>query len=399
MEARMKKITIFSLLLLFGLSLAFGQGSFSSFSGVHYTVWSDTDMSDAAKLGVRLDGLFDVFNEYFRYDESLLKAPLTVRKFMFKEDFDNYLIRLIGETKDDFVYLHYPSVERSELVIFDRDDEDEFVISLTHQAFVQFIKTFIPEPPLWLREGFAVFFERSTINEESGLPEYVENQAWLETVKALADRDALFTLRKLMTINQLEARAELETFYPQAWAMVAFFVNSDDKKYNRFIWDAIASLRPDASLEENQDEVYDQFVKWYSPDKAEADFHSFLDSQKTFADLVNDGVSAYGNRELDKASNAFKESLVKNPLSYIPYYYMGLIAYAKNDYANADKNYLRALELGSEEAITSYALGISAFASRRFDEARLYLERAMELNPERYEEKVEELMERMEIGG
>lgn len=91
--------------------------SFSSASSEHYVVWSDGGNSDAANLATLMDGLFVIYNEYFRFDESNLKGHLTVRKFSDKNGFDTYMRKIIGETKDDFVYLHYPSIERSELVI------------------------------------------------------------------------------------------------------------------------------------------------------------------------------------------------------------------------------------------------------------------------------------------
>jgi len=395
----MKKIAAFAAMVVLGASLAFGQATFASASTGRYTVWSDAGAEDANTLASTLDGLFAVYNEYFRFSEAALKAPLTVRKFASKTDFDGYLVKVIGETKDDFVYLHYPTAERSELVIFAKDSADDFAASLAHQAFVQFLKAFIPEPPLWIREGFAVFFERSGADPETGAVSYAENQAWLETVKLLSEQGNLYSIDKLMTLNADAARDGLDVFYPQAWALVDFFINGPDRRYNRFIWDALASLKPEASLDENQSQVLDRFVTWHELDRAESDFQTFLKGRKTFAELVSEGVNAYGNKELDKASSIFAQALAKNPSSYIPHYYMGLIAYAKSDYAAADRYYLKALELGSDEPITYYALGISAFASRRFDEARSYLEQARQGDPERYETKVQEIMLRMESGG
>jgi len=369
--------------------------SFSSASTARYAVWSDSGAADAAALASTLDGLFAVFNEYFRFDETTLKGHLTVRKFSAKEGFDAYLRKVIGETKDDFVYLHYPTVERSELVIFAKASADDYEASLAHQAFVQYLKAFVPDPPLWLREGFAVFFERTRLDPNSGTVVYAENQAWLETVKLLKSQGRLYPVEELLALSTDEARAGLDVFYPQSWALVSFLLNSSDRRYNRVVWDAVARLSPEAGLERNQAAVRDFIYRWHDRGAVESDFLSYLDSQKTFAELVTSGVRSYGDKDLETAYRSFTQALAKNPGSYIPQYYLGLIAYARGDYGLADEYYLKALELGSDAPITNYALGINAYASRRFEEARAYLQKAMDGDPTRYQDKAGEIIARI----
>ena len=366
-----------------------------SASSRHYAVWSDVSTEDATALAATLDGLFGVYNEYFRFDDATLKAALTVRKFATKEAFDGYLRKVIGETKDDFVYLHYPTVERSELVIFAKDNADDFDASLAHQAFVQFLKAFISEPPLWIREGFAVFFERTRLDPKTGLVAYADNQAWLETVKLLQSQGRLYKITDLLVLSSDDARAGLDVFYPQSWALVSFFMNSPDRRYNRFIWDAIAHLSPDATLEQNQNAVRDFFLRWHNGQAAQADFVTYLDGQRTFAELVTSGVRAYGDKDLETAQKAFTQALAKNATSYIPPYYLGLIAYAKGDYVLADGYYKTALGLGSDAPITNYALGINAYASRRFDEAKAYLQKASDGDPAKYQAKAGDIITRI----
>lgn len=367
---------------------------FSGASSRHYAVWSDSGKEGAQALAKELDGLFDVFNESFRFDEARLKGPLTVRKFSDKDAFDTYLKKVIGETKDDFVYLHYPTVERSELVIFSKE-ADDFDASLAHQAFVQFLKAFVPEPPLWMREGFAVYFEKTRLDDKSGLVAYTENQSWLETVKLLMSQSRLYAVSELMLLSAEDARSGLDVFYPESWALVSFFLNSPDRRYNRFIWDAVARLSPEASLEQNQVIVRDFFLKWHGEAAVESDFRAYLEGQKTFAELVTSGVRSYGDKDLEMAYKSFSQAALKNPASYIPPYYLGLIAYAKGEYALADEYYKKAMTLGSDAPITNYALGINAYASRRFDEAKSYLQKAMDGDPAKYQEKAGEIITRI----
>ena len=170
---------------------------------------------------------------------------------------------------------------------------------------------------------------------------------------------------------------------------------SPDRRYNRFIWDAIGLLAPDASLEQNQNAVRDFFLKWHGQEAAESDFLAYLEGQKTFAELVTSGVRSYGDKDLETAYKSFSQALAKNPSSYIPNYYLGLIAYARGDYALAEEYYDKALDLGSDAPITYYALGINAYASRRFDEAKDYLQKASDGDPAKYQSKAGEIMARI----
>ncbi|MBN1243003.1 MAG: hypothetical protein JXA15_09915 [Spirochaetales bacterium] len=364
--------------------------------GERYSVTSELGQASATELAAKLDALFGVYNEYLRFDADALAVPLKVRIFATKASFDAYLEKVVGQTREDFVYLHYSTVERSELVLFDKADPEDFAASLAHQAFVQFLKAFVPNPPLWIQEGFAVFFETARPDAATGEVDFPDNTAWLETVKSLEARGALLKPAELLAVGLDASRENRDVFYPQSWAFVAFLSDSEDRSYNRFLWDAISSLDPKAGFEANQAATLGLFDSWYDAAEAEADFLAWLDGQKTFADLVTDGVAAYGAGDIDLAGKTFSLALEKNESNYIPYYYLGLVAYAKSDFALADFYYKSALELGCDPAVTNYALGINAFASNRFEDARSYLEFAKSSAPERYTAKVDELVARIE---
>ncbi|MBP7096235.1 MAG: hypothetical protein KBC36_09130 [Spirochaetia bacterium] len=364
--------------------------------GERYAVYSELGEANAAELAAKLDALFGVYNEYLRFDATSLSVPLKVRLFATKAAFDAYLEKVVGQTREDFVYLHYSTVERSELVLFEKADAEDFAASLAHQAFVQFLKAFVPHPPLWIQEGFAVYFESARPDPATGAVDFPENTAWLETVKSLNARGALMAPTELLAVGLDESREKRDVFYPQSWAFVAFLSGSPDRSYNRFLWDAISTLDPKAGFETNMATTKRMFDAWYDAARAEDDFLAWIDSQKTFADLVTDGVAAYGAGDIEGAGKIFSLALEKNETNYIPYYYLGLVAYAKSDFALADFYYKSALELGCDPAVTNYALGINAFASNRFEDARSYLEFAKSSAPERYTAKVDELVARIE---
>jgi tetratricopeptide (TPR) repeat protein len=357
----------------------------------HYVVLSEQGQDRAAALSRHLEALFGLYDGFFHYDASTLKAKLNVREFRDKAGFDSYLNQIVGQSKDDFVYLHYPSPERSELLLFPKDEPD-FSASLAHQGFVQFIKAFISNPPLWIREGVAVTFESAKWDDKAGTIDFPENLAWLETVKSLRDRNLLMPLDKLLSIGQDEARAELDVFYPQAWALTSFLLNSKDKTYNRLLWDSVAALRKDASIEDNQNAVAGILNTWYGSDVAEKAFIAYLTDRRTFPELVADGVRKYADKSWTDANDAFVAAQSMNAASYVPDYYLGLIAYAQNQFDVADSHYKQALALGCDPAITNYALGVNAYAQNRLDDAKAFLKLAKDAAPDRYGDKVDSLI-------
>jgi hypothetical protein len=401
----MKKISILLLIALFALSFgataqdaaaapaapAGAAVALGEAASDHYVVLSESGQDRATALSRQLEALFAVYNAFFHYDPADLKAKLNVREFKDKSGFDTYMTQIVGESKDDFVYLHYPSPERSELLIFTKDEPD-FSASLAHQGFVQFIKAFVNNPPLWIREGIAVCFESARWDDKAGKLSFPENLAWLETVKSLKDRGLFMPLEKLLAIGQDEARAELDVFYPQAWALVSFLQNSKDKGFNRLLWDSVAAMRKDASLEENQSAVAAILDTWYGSDAAEKAFAAYLADRKTFPELVAIGVRKYADKAWAAANDAFAAAKSMNAASYVPEYYLGLIAYAQNDFFGAETHYKLALGLGCDPAITNYALGVNAYAQNRLDDAKGFLKIARDAAPDRYGDKVDSLI-------
>ncbi len=360
----------------------------------HYSVWAETGQARAEELAKILEGLFTLFEEDMRFDSEKLAGRLTVRVFRDKAGFDAHLTQIVGETKSDFVYLHYPTPERSELLVFEKEDPD-FSASLAHQAYVQYLKAFIPNPPLWIREGFAVYYERAAWDKTAGAVVFQENTAWLETLKALQNSGKLLGIEALLTAGPERSESARDVFYPQSWAFVSFLLDGQEPRYARFLWDSLALLDPAASLEENQRAVSELFRRWHDGTAAREDFLAWLGSRKTFAELVEEGVRLYGEKNLEESEAAFAEALAKNEGNYIPYYYLGLISYAGNDYDMADYYYKTALQLGCDPATTNFALGLNAYAVNRLEDAKAFLAKAKAAAPDRYASRVDEILGRM----
>jgi tetratricopeptide (TPR) repeat protein len=370
-----------------------------SWSSRHYRVLSDLGVTASMEIARKLEAGLYLYNEYLHYDVDELDLPLRVRVFRDKEDYDGYLNRLISETRSDFVYISYSDPNRSELVGFQRQVPD-FNASLLHYGFIQFLSAFVPAAPLWIEEGMATYLEYSQYDPMTESFAWKPNYAWLDALKdVLSDPEITgrLGLRDLLLVTKEQAQARIEIFYPAAWGLVHFLLQSPEKDHNRILWESLAVLEPGASLEQNSRRVLERAFRWVDLDELQRSFKSYTDSLMTFNNLVRLGVEQYGSEDLASARSSFEEALKLRSDNYIPYYYLGLIAYQEKDFDLAATFYRRAAELGIDAALINYALGVNAFADRRYAQARSYLLKAKELDAESYQEKADSLLQRIDV--
>ena len=108
-----------------------------------------------------------LYNEIFHFDLSQLPAKFRVRIFKDLDGFNAYLTKVLSQTRTDFVFIAWSDPERSELLCFPKDDA-AFTASLLHQGCIQFIKGFVDNPPVWLREGVATYLDASAWDPAAG---------------------------------------------------------------------------------------------------------------------------------------------------------------------------------------------------------------------------------------
>jgi len=362
--------------------------------GTHYLVTSALGNERAANLLARLEALYAIYNGVFHFDDGKLPGKLVVREFATKADFDAYLGKLTGESRNDFVYVHYLNPLKRELLVFDKPEPD-YDASLAHQAFVQFIKAYIAEPPLWMLDGFAVLFEDLSFDPTTLKPQVRENLAWLPTVKAYMAKKGLMPLDKFLGASADDARANIDVFYPESWAFVSFLVNDREGDFTRLLWESIATLDPKANLADNQAAINKRLSDWYGLDATQAAFEAYIQSRMTYPELLSSGTDLYAKKDYDKAAAAFDEAESLDPSGYVAPYYLGLIAYEKGDWAAADSMYRTALSRGANPATTGYAIGLNEIARGLIKEGAADLAKAAAADPDRYKAKVDDILARL----
>jgi tetratricopeptide (TPR) repeat protein len=384
-----RKRGIWGILFAWGLSvLAFAQEGTSWAAPVrseHYVVMSDT--GDGAAVSREMEKRFEVYNQLFRFDPAAGSIPLLVRVYRNQNSYDNYLSARLGGTRPGAVYLHYRQTDRRELVIH-RGSPDENR-AVPYQALVQFLRAFVPYPPSWMREGFAIYFS-TLIADEQGELTYTENLSWLDTVKGMGEG-----ARSPEAILLADEKGFPPEFQSLSWALVSFFLGSGKEEYFRTMTESFLLLSGAAGAAENSGAVMNRITRWNPLENFSRDFNRYISSRKTFTELIEDGQRAYAARDPLGAEMAFQSALDQKPDHYAPYYYLGLLAYEEGSYDMADEYYRSALEYGADAALVYYALGVNAASAGKNREAVDYLTRAAAASPERYGEKADSLIRRL----
>ena len=391
----MKKIICILLVLFLFVIPSFSQTMEMAESN-NYRVYSEISEENAVFVATAMDEYFDLYNRYFHFDANTLDSKLQIRIFDSKEGFDSYLSSIIEGTSTSYVFLQYKNTKKSELVIYLIDDIEKMTKTLIHHGFVQFIKTFIAQPPLWLQKGFAIYFERSLYNNEDNTAMFRNNLDWAITLKKYiaADRkdplnQKLFPISDLLSIDTSFANKNINVFYAESWGLVSFLINSKYQEYNRILWDAISAMKPDASKSENESAIMKSAFKWINNNTFITDFYYYAESIKTFNELVQDGIKSYTNESFDEAERIFITAMLLEEDNHIPYYYLGLINYARKDYSMAEYYYHSTVEMGGDPDLAYYALGVNSYANNNSEDSIFYLSK---VGPGEYLEKSAELL-------
>jgi len=388
-----KKLGLALVLVLLGTMALVAQTeekSFAEASGTYYKVYAEQGQEAALALAKEMDARFAVYNRLFRFPQGRLSQPLVVRSFVTKDAYDTYVSTKLGTARNGAVYLHYNNrPELNELVLLENSEEAKKVFP--HQAFIQFLRAFVPNPPTWLQEGLAIYFTTLGYDRNKGEATYEENLSWLEMVKSWGTSAPTL---EAVVLSDIQNPLPSPQIQGASWALVSFLLNTDNEEYRRSLYEIFMVLSPTETREGNSKLALERMLPWVKIDEITRDYQNYIRDRKTFNELVDAGRQAYSAKDLAKAEVLFLSAMNLQPNHYAPHYYLGLLSYEQKKYDMAENYYRSALLYGADEALVNYALGLNAGAAGRKADAVQYLEKAAAAAPDRYKAKVQELLPR-----
>jgi tetratricopeptide (TPR) repeat protein len=398
----MNKLLVTTLSFILSGTCIFAQTTgFKQATTDHYKIVSEVSEEHAQSIALKMEAALAYFNQLLHFDLTRLTTKFRVTIYKEKATFDTYLKKVLGLERDDYVYIHYSDANKCELVGFDKSDEADLNISLLHQGFIQFIKAFIPNVPIWISDGLAAYLENGTFasSEAGGTFALNVNLGMLDALKAIIKGDEekkLIQMEDFLTIDRAQALASIDVFYPQAWGFIYFLLMSPSKNHTRILWDAISDIDHTLSVKDNSILVKNRMFLWIAKDTLEKDFTDFVLASKTFNDLLTEGLALYNNNNLADAKKDFLKASELKPAHYFPQYYLGLIAYDQKDYDTAGIYYEKARELGMDSGLINYALGVNAYAANKYDDAIKYLTDASVADSAKYGDKTDALLKQIQ---
>ena len=127
--------------------------------------------------------------------------------------------------------------ELKELVLW---RSDQFVETLRHEAFHQFLDTYVDDCPAWFGEGFATYFEVS----RGGVPvDHAIRQR--EIGLKLNAVPPIETLMK-MSLREFQRHPEVSALYAESWSFIHFLIKAGHRwRLDRY-FDLLSSGRGEA---------------------------------------------------------------------------------------------------------------------------------------------------------
>jgi len=392
-----KRIAFLAFAIVFS-SAVFAEQIQYKYGNYHFTY--DDPSLDIENIGESFMALRGVFTGICGFNPDPDKYPARVRILADREAYNEYLQTRIGETRNQYVFLKYGKPELSELVIFPAAGTGFASFSgpsLNRQLFLQYLYSYILEPPLWLRDGLQAWVEN--ISVVNGAVVKNNYSPWLETAKNYAaDPEHRLSVEDILGAET--GSYEAARLYPLSWAFIAFLLQTERAGYQRFLYESFVLLENDSgynrnSQKENTALLLDRFQRNTRFVGADESFLSWLGEQRTFSELLSGGVEQYNKGKFRTAMKDLQRAWELQPSDPLPVYYLGLCAYGAGMYKESSDWYLRALDNGADAATVHWALALSSHALRDYRQARTYLDKAVLLSPERYSDKAASLLSSM----
>lgn len=352
----------------------------------HYVVFSSVSEKQAKMFSDRFENLFKLYNNYFRFDDNKLEDKMKVYLFPTKAEYESYLGMISNnevKSHGNFSYIHYPSVKTSFLIGYQDELNNQ---SLSYQSSIQFIRSFIKNPPFWLRIGFGAYFQKITYNEQN--IHFEENLDYLPYAKKLVLAHNEVSAKDIrVTKKSIVNEESYKDFYVKSWALVSFLLNSKDI-YKRSMWDAIRFLTKENSETQNIDAVENSVFSWISESDFESDVKNYiLNNLKTYNSVLESGRQNFTKKDYNNAIDNFNlaTDFSSAKSDYKPDYYLGLISYEFKDYSKAENILMVALqkakkgEDGKALQLIYYALGVNSYENGDFVKAKEYLQKVSDL--------------------
>lgn len=221
------------------------------YASTHFDVRSDVSLQSSTEIARELE---DALRTYVRQFRPFPDRKHAARVYIFssREAYNAYADEL-GWDASHTAGAYVPTLRV--LIAWIPEDRPEFVRTLRHEGFHQYVHNFVDGLPHWFNEGYAEYFGNSVV-EGSRLKDDGRDAEYARIWEAVGTPE--FTpLDKLLRTSGSEFMANADTHYPESWLLIRALESTSDKDLRKLLPAFFDAMLAGKSADEARAEVLD----------------------------------------------------------------------------------------------------------------------------------------------
>lgn len=215
----------------------------------NYVIRTNVSQEFADEIGEQAELIRKLYSKLFPRSHSKRKSPIVVFKDKAEYHKNGGPQGAGGHFDPGF----------KQLFLFKYPKQSDTLLVLNHEGFHQFLDGVMEtKPPQWLNEGLADYFGPSEYVTSPKKGMKIRTNPWrTNTVKGMVrgGKDVAFEELMNMTQQQMYGKS-VGNHYAQAWSMVYFFCEADDRAYFKPLKKYFKALEKGKSQREAYDEAF-----------------------------------------------------------------------------------------------------------------------------------------------
>ncbi len=216
----------------------------------HYHVFSDIDRETCFQASKLLEDSYTAYTVYLKWIKDLEKKKFRVYLFSGQAGFMAYCEDLQSTAQSWAAGCYMPMLQQ--LLIWNLPDRAAMMRTVRHEGFHQYLDRIMVDPPSWLNEGLAEYYEIT--RREGGRWNF--GKIHKSHLRELTEPDArLVPLDRFLYQGAKEFYADPDLHYSQSWAFV-HFLRHGPRKYRQYFERVFDGLQGELSAREVLDSVF-----------------------------------------------------------------------------------------------------------------------------------------------
>lgn len=351
---------------------AFAKDNWIKIESKNFQLYGNASEKDIRGVATKLEQFREAFRQIFPRVKYSSAIPTNVIVFKSNKSFNDYKpVDANGKT-NKWIAGYFQSSEDANYIALSTEGEKADTYQIIFHEYIHFLVNNDlgrSNIPAWFNEGIAEYYEQFTIENDDKVTLGALDQNNLLQLQ----QNKLIPLETFFNIDNYSLHQQgndgVGLFYAQAWALMHYFLQSNDGARNPQLGKFLNLLLDGKKPKE-------AFTEAFQMDYAtmEKELKKYVE-QRTFRIQI----ASFKNKltfDADMKVSPMSEADAKATL--------GDLLYHSNRIKEAETHLQTALSLDADSVLANTALGLVKARQRNFPEAKKYLEKAVRLDEKNY---------------